>query len=136
MADLQKIKNLLVEICKIGKAHYKTISANSLLPFVKYFNKSNLIREELDTLDSKDYSRREILARYLLIRAVIDQGPEVEGIELFARKTINKFYSNNIKILHNPLDFFMNIDKSIKLIMDAHKEVKKIRSIKWAKKSS
>jgi len=86
----------------------------------------------------KDLSRsglkyKELLTRYLLLKAVLDQGPDMDGIKIFLSKVIKKAYKKKICFLHNPKSFFNNLSKVFKIIDDSHKETKEERAIDWAK---
>jgi hypothetical protein len=132
----EKAKEILIEIAKIGRSKSPSLVLNNLQPFKHFFNRDgNLIKEELDSLDGP-WSRRELIARYLLLNAVLDQGPDMEGVRLLLNKVINYLYQREIRILHRPLDFFKEIGISIDAILSSHDSVKKIRSALWARNNN
>ena len=132
---LEKSKELLLEIAKIGKKHIGKLKIKRLFPFVHYFDRRDFL--DLKALDKNDglWSRREILARYLLLRAVLDHGPDSDGLERFVQKIINSLYEKEIRIFHKPLDFFREIGIAIDNILKSHASVKKIRAAIWAKEN-
>ena len=77
--------------------------------------------------------KREIVARYLLLNAVLDQGPDVIGVRGLLKDVTNNLYKNEIRIFHRPLDFFKELNISIDNILLSHKSIKEIRSKDWAK---
>ncbi|MEW6410475.1 MAG: hypothetical protein AB1488_10280 [Nitrospirota bacterium] len=106
-----------------------------MFPFKHYFdNTGNLIKNDLDEIDGL-WTRREILARYLLVSAVLDQGPDIEGVRLLLKDVVNTLYKKEIRIFHKPLDFFKELGVSIDEILEKHKSVKTIRANIWAREN-
>jgi len=132
MNDTEFSRNLLLEISKVGRKKSSIPSIKEIEPFEHFFK-----NEKLGDLDKRDggLTRREILARYLLLSAVLDQGPDMEGVRLFLRNVINDLYRKEIRVFHRPLDFFKEIGISIDEILKVHKTVKEIRSVIWAKQN-
>lgn len=130
---MEVAKNLLIEIAKIGKKNRSKPPLNEIRPFKHFFDsRGDLLINELDVLDGP-WSRRELLARYLILSAVLDQGPDTEGIRSMVIKVINELYQKEIRILHRPLDFFKEIGVAIDNILKSHDSIKKIRSALWGK---
>src|SRR3989338_97360 len=102
-------KNLLVKLAEIGRAKRSTSYLSSILPFKHFFNKKGrLIAKDLDEPDGK-WNRREVLSRCLLLSAVLEQGPDIVGVDLMLTKVVNDLYKQEIRIFHRPLDFFKEI---------------------------
>jgi len=128
-------KDIIVSIAKIGKRYSEQPKVGGLFVFEHYTNrKGELDYSKLDKIDGL-WTRREILTRYLLLRAVLDQGPDIIGIELFTRKVLNHFYENEIRVLHKPICFFSELGIGIDTILSGHASVKKLRARKWAKEN-
>jgi hypothetical protein len=115
----RKIKDLILKIAKIG---------------TKQKNDRPKI-DELDITDGGPWTRRELIARYLLLSAVLDQGPDIIGVRMFLRDVINSLYQKEIRILHNPLQFFKELNISIDELLEKHKKIKNIRSKEWAREN-
>jgi len=129
---LEECKNLIIKVAEIGMGCPKENYLKDLLPFEHYFdNKGELIRKDLDKNDGL-WTRREILTRYLLISAVLDQGPDLEGVRLLLKNVVNSLYENEIRIFQKPLDFFKELGISIDAILEKHDGVKNIRAKDWA----
>jgi hypothetical protein len=133
--DLTESKYLITEIARIGREHFIKPPAQDMFPFRHYFNEyGNLIKSALDNNDGL-WTRREIITRYLLVSAVLDQGPDLEGVRLLFKDVINALYSKEIRIFHKPLDFFKELGISIDEILEKHNGVKKIRADTWAREN-
>jgi len=128
-------KDLILEVSKIGRKHTTMPLLQDLFPFKHYCdNKINLKRNELNEIDGL-WTRREILTRYLLVSAVLDQGPDLEGVGLLLKNVVNALYQKEIRIFHKPLDFFKELGISIDEILEKHASIKKIRADDWAKEN-
>ena len=131
--EIEKSRKLLISIAKIGKKFSSKHIVNQLFPFRHYFdNNGNLIKNSINDNDGL-WTRREILTRFLFIRAVLDQGPDLEGVGILTTNVINALYKKEIRILHKPLDFFKELEISIDEILEKHEGVKKIRAEEWAR---
>lgn len=128
-------KNLLIELAKIGKRYPSTPFLQDVFPFENYFDKNG--RLSVENLDKNDGlgTRREILTRYLLVNAVLDQGPDMEGVRLLLKEVTNSLYGKEIRIFHRPLDFFRELGISIDNILEKHAGIKNIRAEDWAKEN-
>lgn len=126
---MEKSKYLLIRLAKIGRDRSTSLSLNQIQPFKHFFNKKGtLLTKELDEPDGR-WTRREILARYLILSAVLDQGPDIGGIHLMLTKVINELYKQEIRIFHRPVDFFKEIGISVDNILKSHSAVKKVRAV-------
>jgi hypothetical protein len=136
MAINQKIeqsKKLIVTIAQIGRERSLYPPKMGITPFEHYFNRNGKVKyNELDKNDGL-WTRREILSRYLLVNAVLDQGPDMEGVGLLLRDVTNTLYQNEIRIFHRPLDFFKELGIAIDSILDKHQNIRNIRADEWAR---
>lgn len=129
------MKNLILKIAKIGNDRESADKPE--LYNVEFFNdyfdeNESLKHDELDMMDG-EFTRRELLTRYLLLNAVLDQGPDIPGVRLLLQLTTNQLYNNDIRIFHNPLDFFKYLPHVIEIIRKMHDRVRDIRAQKWAR---
>ncbi len=136
---IDKLLEIVENICKIGKGKRDRHYIYDVGPFQHFFNESEkgkqIIYDQLDTKDGK-FTRREILARYLLLSSVLDQGPDIKGVELLLNNVISELYKKEIRILHRPLDFFKKLNILINTILEEHEKVKNIRAEIWAKENN
>jgi hypothetical protein len=77
--------------------------------------------------------RRELLARYLLLNAVLDQGPDSEGVRRLLSEVTNALYRREIRFLHEPAEFFEGLGFAIEQIDSVHDAVRCLRSEQWAR---
>jgi len=129
------IFELTKKILELGNKYREKPPVNRVEPFKHYFSETGEIKyDELDALDY-EFTRREILARYLLVNVVLDQGPDMLGVrELLKSVTIN-LYKRGFRIFHRPLDFFEKIDATINEILTEHERIKGVRAELWAKEN-
>ncbi|MEW6524978.1 MAG: hypothetical protein AB1445_15850 [Bacillota bacterium] len=128
MEDLQ---TLLVAIAETGRASPSIPSIHELEFFRPFFPRDRLDQEMLDVRDGA-CTRRELIARYLLLNAVLDQGPDIKGIRHLLIGVLNALYRREIRVLHQPLSFFREIGVSIDQIVSTHETVKTARARVWA----
>jgi len=128
-------RELLIAIAEIGRKYFAKPDIHLIEPFNHYFDKDkNLIVDELNKQDGP-WTRRELITRFLLLNAVLDQGPDIEGLRQMLIKVTNELYQKEIRILHRPLDFFKELGISIDKISTVHEGVKKVRAPIWAKEN-
>ena len=131
----QTDQKLLTTIAEIGRKHPAKPNIYLIEPFNHFFDKNkNLIPNELDKKDGP-WTRRELITRFLLLNAVLDQGPDIEGLRQLLIKVINELYHREVRIFHRPLDFFKELDISIDKICTVHEGIKKVRAPIWAKEN-
>ncbi len=132
---IEESRELINKIARIGRENPPKHDISEIFPFEHYIGKDRiLIKSHLDKNDGL-WTRREIITRYLLVSAVLDQGPDLEGVRLLFRGVINALYRKEIRIFHKPLDFFSELGISIDEILEKHASVKKIRAEIWAKEN-
>ncbi|MBN1868610.1 hypothetical protein JW916_15110 [Candidatus Sumerlaeota bacterium] len=64
--------------------------------------------------------------------AVLDQGPDIEGIRTLLLDVSNDLYEREVRFLHTPLLFFKELGIAIDRIVAKHESVKAIRAELWA----
>jgi len=120
MADLDFLIDITQRISELGRKNRNIPLINEVKPFKHYFSDDGKLKyDEIDD-DDEGFSRREILARYLLVNVVLDQGPDIIGVRMLLRDVTTNLYEKGIKIFHNPLDFFKELDISINEILTQH----------------
>jgi len=131
----ERSKELLVSIAKLGAEHPARPSLHLVNCFKSFFDADGkLIKEHLDKPDGVR-TRREIIARFLLLSAVLDQGPDIEGIRQLIVGVTNDLYEKGVRILHRPLDFFEELGISINEISTVHGAIRESRASEWAKEN-
>lgn len=132
--DIEMARELTKRFAQIGKNQKIKHTIEEVEIFRYYLNNEGQVKEdELDFLDGGK-KRREILARFLLLNSVLDQGPDMEGVRLLLVKIVNQLYRKEVRIFHRPLDFFKEIGISIDNIKNTHDIVKELRAAEWARK--
>ena len=128
---MNNLKDLVVAIAQVGSSNRLDPPIHRITAFNHFFTNGVLDEKHLDKLDGC-CTRRELLLRMLLLNAVLDQGPDIEGVRDMLVKVVNNLYEREVHIFHRPLDFFKEINVSVDQILDMHEEVKSIRSAQWA----
>jgi len=133
MGDIDFIKNLVFKIAEIGKElESDAPKINDVEHFKYFFSEDGKLKDkELDEIDGA-WTRREVLARYLLVNAVLDQGPDMLGVRELLKNVTNALYRKEIRIFHRPLDFFRELNISIDNLVEKHESIKKVRAAIWA----
>lgn len=131
------MKNLINEIARIGSNNKSQPLLYDVNIFSSCFNNMNLLisSETLDIVnDGIPY--RELMIRYLLLNAVLDQGPDMDGVRELLTITVNESYKRGIHFLHNPSLFFSNIHTLIEIVNSSHEEVKNRRESSWQSRNN
>lgn len=126
----QKVKNLIFKISEIGRNNPNPPMISDIFPFRHYFENGELNHEKLSENDGL-WTRREILTRYLLLRAVLEQGFVKIGKLQLLHNVINNLYEKEVRILHKPLDFFKEIGISVDVILENHALINFKRILNW-----
>lgn len=88
---------------------------------------------ELERVDKvSGTSNRELLLRYLLTRAIVDQGSDIEGVEMWHSKLLEDCYVAGFRVLHEPSSFVQNYQKIIEFGAKARDHVVAARASIWA----
>lgn len=131
----EKVVELVSAIADIGREHPLPPPAKDALPFARFFNGDALDRDRLDEMDG-ECTRRELLARFLILCAVLDQGPDIPGVRQLMLRVVDQMYSCNVRMFHAPMEFFQAMNVSLKEIWDAHEDIKKKNADDWAIKNN
>jgi hypothetical protein len=124
---------ILEKIAQIGRGHPSAPTLQDVEIFKPFL--SNGAVTDPDKAEGK-YTRRELVTRFLLLGAVLDQGPDMGGIRKLLANTINNLYKKDIKILHDPLSFFKEIAIVADEIDKVHAEIKEIEEENWRKNNN
>ncbi len=129
------INDLVLTIARVGLESSSAPSLCVLEPFQHYFDASgNLKRDEIDRQDGS-LTRREALTRFLLLNAVLDQGPDIVGLRQILIQVTNELYRREVRFLHKPISFFQEIGLAIDEILVQHQNVKGVRAALWAQEN-
>lgn len=124
-------QELVIAIAEVGKEHPSRPPLHEVEIFRHFFIQGEIDWKNLDQRDGS-LTRRETLARFLLLCAVLDQGPDIEGIRRMLIETTNELYRKEIRFLHKPISFFSEIGVAIDEILARHEAIKNIRARVWA----
>ena len=129
----EKIFKLVNMIADIGREHPLSPPLSEIKPFSHFRAADGKI--DVALLDERDggCTRRELILRFLLLCAVLDQGPDIVGVRKLLTEVVNGFYDNEIRIFHTPLEFFKEMDVSVDKIWKSHEEIKMLRQDEWAR---
>lgn len=86
------------------------------------------------TLDPQ-ISVRELLLRYALSRAIVDQGSDILGVEMWHRRLVERAYASGIAFLHRPTEMVQRYSEVLDLADSIREEVTEERASKWAEAS-
>lgn len=119
-------------IAEVGSRHKSVPRIDLLRPFEHFFDRNGQLRR--DEIDKRDgaCTRRELLVRFLLLNAVLDQGPDIIGIRQLLIDVANELYEREVRFLHVPLLFFKELGVAIDQIVAKHETIKTVRSKLWA----
>lgn len=134
MLTNEEVSRLIITIAEIGKAKSYSPIITEIEPFAHFFIDQKLDKEKLDERDGS-CTRRELLVRFLLLSAVIDQGPDIVGIRKLLIDVTNNLYRQEVRFLHSPIEFFKELGISIDSILKSHATVKEIRAKIWAQEN-
>ena len=126
------IQELVVAIARVGNANPSHPPLGDIEPFRYFFLPDGKL--DYAHLDERDGSctRREVLLRFLLLNAVIDQGPDMVGVRELLVGVTNGLYRREIRFLHKPISFFEELGFAIDQILDKHQSIKAVRAAIWA----
>ena len=125
-------QELILSIAKVGKENPSYPELHKITPFQLYFSPDGqLDHAHLDNIDGSS-TRRELLLRFLILNAVLDQGPDIIGVRKLLQDVSNDLYNKGISFIHSPLLFFQEICTVVDLILSAHERIKQERAEVWA----
>ncbi len=136
MLDWEFALKITERLCELGRTKREVPRLNLVEPFKHYFaSDGQLKHDELDEYDGK-FTRREVLTRYLLVNVVLDQGPDMTGVGELMREVTTRLYRKDVRVFHQPIEFFRELGVSIDEVIESHNSVKKLRSQDWAKENN
>ncbi len=129
--SLQSITDLVRSIAQSGRQNPSRPPVHQAEPFGHFFIANNTL--DIQGLDKRDgaCTRRELLLRFLLLCAVLDQGPDLTGVRQLTIEVTNSLYREEIRFLHRPADFFKEIGLAIDEILRKHETIKGMRAEIW-----
>ncbi len=121
---------LISTIAAEGRLHPSKPDLQSVEIFQYYFDGEGRLMDP----DKRDgaCTRRELLLRYLLLNAVLDQGPDTTGVRMLLVRVTNELYRREVRFLHRPEDFFRELGIAVDQITGVHEAVKQMRASDWA----
>ena len=139
METLIQIKQLLQRLNEIGDdiSYDNTPQIKDVKIFEGLLDENKFIkRQKYNEKDKYGLEYKEVLTRYLFLNAILDQGPDMEGVRLLQTRVTNELYDKGISFLHDPHLFFKNINVVFRVIEEEHTKIKKERSIEWARRQN
>ncbi len=126
---------LVRRIAEEGRNHPSWPDLGAIEPFGHFLTPDGqLDRTRLDVRDGS-CTRREILTRFLLLNAVLDQGPDITGLRQMLAGVTNLLYRREVRFLHKPVSFFQEIGLAIDGILAEHESVRQVRAAVWAREN-
>lgn len=122
---------MFVAIAKVGRAHPNVPKPEHLAGFSAYLSSGNLDFSRLDLLDGS-LTRREKIARFLLLSAVLDQGPDIAGIRFMVIRVLNILHTQGMDILGDPAILMSRLSEVRQAIVASHEEAKELFAAAWA----
>lgn len=133
---MNAVTDLIQQIAREGKKHPSAPDLASVEIFKHFFNqKGELELLKLDETDGSNLSRRDLLTRFLLLNAVIDQGPDIVGVRALLVGVTNDLYHREVRFLHRPTAFFQELGIAINQILAQHQSIKALRAETWAQEN-
>lgn len=132
---MNDITDLIKTIAHVGRENSFYPPVFDIEPFAHYFKDDGTL--DYDSLDKRDGSctRRELILRFLVLCAVIDQGPDIVGVRKLLIDVTNSLYQREIRFLHTPIEFFKELGFAVDEILEKHQNVKDIRSEIWGREN-
>ncbi|MDD9883992.1 MAG: hypothetical protein OXU62_05535 [Gammaproteobacteria bacterium] len=127
-----RILKLVRAIARQGKRHPRPPVLGDVEAFKHFFRDDGAL--DAAALDARDGSctRRELILRFLVLCAVIDQGPDMHGVRKLLVDVTNSLYRKEVRFLHTPISFFKELNISIDDVLASHAGIKKLRAKSWA----
>jgi len=119
---------LVSAIYQVGEEHRMAWESPGVPLFWNLLDEYGKPRRESLDLANDGMTNRELLARYAYLLSVLEQGPDMTGIDIFFRRLTEALYASGIKFLHDPRLFFANLTAVVELVETIHKQVRKERS--------
>lgn len=128
---MDNVSELVKAIAQVGRENTSYPPISEIESFTHFFKPNGGL--DYENLDKRDGSctRRELILRFLVLCAVIDQGPDIVGVRSLLIKVTNALYQREVRFLHTPLEFFKELGIAIDEILEKHQGIKEIRSEIW-----
>jgi len=128
-----RVAELVRAVAEQGRRHPCPPALGELEAFKHFFTQDGKL--DAANLDARDGSctRRELILRFLVLCAVIDQGPDMHGVRKLLVDVTNSLYRKEVRFLHTPLSFFKELNISIDDVLENHANIKQLRAKAWAK---
>jgi hypothetical protein len=128
-------RELAITIAQVGLKHRSSPSLHEVEAFAHFFRSDGKL--DITSLDHREggCTRRELLLRFLVLSAVLDQGPDIVGVWTLVSQVTNHLYRKEVRFLHQPLLFFRELGIAIDNILEEHKSVKAARAAIWAREN-
>jgi hypothetical protein len=123
---------LLETIATVGRDRAVCPDLTQVEPLRHFFGDAGDLRRDLLDVHDGACTRRDVLLRYLLLSAVLDQGPDIQGIRALLAQVTNDLYRREVRFLHRPLAFFEDLGIAVDSILLQHEGVKTLRAQDWA----
>ena len=100
-----------------------------------------LINPESDTWDhdmqssnriNVSITNREVLLRFLLSKAIVDQGSDTPGVQQWFNELVSKCYNKNIQFFHFPVHFVERYAEVLEIAHSAAVQITENRAKEWA----
>jgi len=131
---MDRILSLVNRIAQTGEKNPSSPNLGEIELFKNFFlQNGQLDTNNLENLDANSINRRELLTRFLLLNAVIDQGPDIIGVRQFLSQVTNDLYHSNVRFLDMPVMFFQELGIAVDRILEKHKSIKAVRAEDWAR---
>jgi hypothetical protein len=127
-----EVFELVESIAKIGRDNPSRPDIFQIEFLRELYRPDGTIDNTLLDVKKDLWTPREIIARFLLLSAVLDQGPEITGVRMLLASVTNELYRRRIEFLHKPLLFFDSIQVVLSCISEQHRVVKNLRADIWA----
>jgi len=124
-------RELVRAIAQVGRENPPRPALEEVEIFSHYFDPGTGLPLELDRRDGA-CTRQDLLMRYLLLNAVLDQGPDSEGVRRLLVEVTNDLYRREVRFLHKPEAFFQELGIAVDHITAVHDLLKEQRAEKWA----
>ena len=131
MRKTDPIADMVLRLANLGRDHPSAPDLKRLEPFEPFFYNGELDLSQLEKRDGA-LTRHEVLTRFLLLSAVLDQGPDILGVREMVARLTNELYRHEIRFLHKPVLFFQELGIVIEQLLKQHAAVSELRASIWA----
>ena len=128
--------DLVLKIARLGRQHPAIPPLAEVEIFDSYFVGPDRVLDR-SGLNKRDgcCTRREVLTRFLLLMAILDQGPDIVGLRQMLVAMTNALYRREIRFLHRPADLFREIGIAVNQLLTSHDSIKSARADVWARET-